>query len=57
LTTTKWRKREFAHDAAMAPKDVRSSVLTLEEEAAIVAFRRYTLLMIAGMPCNRILRS
>jgi hypothetical protein len=28
----------------MGPKDVRSTVLTKEEEAAIVAFRKYTLL-------------
>ncbi len=28
----------------MGPKQIRSSVLTPEEEAAIVAFRRYTLL-------------
>ncbi len=28
----------------MGPKEVRSTVLTKEEEAAIVAFRQYTLL-------------
>ncbi len=28
----------------MGPKEVRSSVLTPEEEAAVVAFRRHTLL-------------
>jgi len=40
----KWKKRNFANDAPMGPKDVRSTVLTKEEEAAVVAFRRYTLL-------------
>lgn len=43
-TVAKWRKRDFAHDAPMGPKEVRSTVLTLEEEAAVVAFRKYTLL-------------
>ena len=43
-TVQKWRKRGHVHDAAMGPKEVRSSVLTLEEEAAVVAFRRHTLL-------------
>ena len=28
----------------MGPKEIRSTVLTLEEEAIIVAFRRHTLL-------------
>lgn len=41
-TVAKWRKRDFAHDAPMGPKEVRSTVLTPEEEAAIVAFRKYT---------------
>ncbi|WP_119423074.1 IS481 family transposase [Desertibaculum subflavum] len=43
-TVAKWRKRAFVHDAAMGPKTRRSTVLTAEEEAAIVAFRRHTLL-------------
>ena len=43
-TVAKWRKRAFVHDAPMGPKVVRSTVLTAEEEAAIVAFRRHTLL-------------
>lgn len=43
-TVAKWRARSFAHDAPMGPKEVRSTVLTQEEEAAIVAFRKYTLL-------------
>ena len=38
-TVAKWRKRAFVHDAPMGPKLVRSTVLTAEEEAAVVAFR------------------
>src|SRR5690606_31924671 len=40
----KWRKRSFVHDAAMGPKAPRSTVLTPEEEAMAVAFRRHALL-------------
>jgi transposase InsO family protein len=43
-TVAKWRKRTFANDARMGPKEVRSTVLAKEEEAAVVAFRRHTLL-------------
>ena len=43
-TVQKWRKRSHAHDVAMGPKELRSSVLTIEEEAVVVAFRRHTLL-------------
>ncbi|MFP4098772.1 MAG: IS481 family transposase [Alphaproteobacteria bacterium] len=43
-TAGKWRGRDFVHDAPMGPKKPASTVLTLEEEAAIVTFRRYTLL-------------
>ena len=42
-TVQKWRKRETTADAPMGPKKARSSVLTPEEEAIIVAFRRHTL--------------
>ncbi|MFG1269831.1 IS481 family transposase, partial [Xanthobacter versatilis] len=43
-TVAKWRKRRFLHDAPMGPKAPRSTVLTPEEEAMAVAFRRHTLL-------------
>lgn len=43
-TVAKWRKRNTVEDARMGPKEVRSTVLTAEEEAVAVAFRRYTLL-------------
>jgi transposase len=43
-TVQKWRKRQTTADAPMGPKEARSTVLTPEEEAIIVAFRRHTLL-------------
>ncbi len=43
-TVAKWRKRAFVHDAPMGPKAPRSTVLTPQEEAIVVAFRRHTLL-------------
>ena len=43
-TVTKWKKRAFVHDAPMGPKAPHSTVLSAEEEALSVAFRKYTLL-------------
>lgn len=43
-TVAKWRTRKTVQDAAMGPKEVRSTTLSKEEEAACVAFRKYTLL-------------
>lgn len=43
-TVRKWRSRKTVEDAAMGPKDPRSTVLSPEQEAACVAFRRHTLL-------------
>ena len=43
-TVQKWRKRSTTTDVRMGPKEPRSTVLTVEEEAMIVAFRRHTLL-------------
>jgi hypothetical protein len=50
----KWHKRAFVHDAPMGAKVVRSTVLTAEEEAMAVAFRKHTLLSLdtAFMPCR-----
>ena len=42
-TVAKWRKRSFLHDAPMGPKAPRSTVLTAEDEAVAVAFRKHTL--------------
>jgi transposase-like protein len=57
-TVTKWRKRPTVHDARMGPEPV-STVLTAEQEAIAVAFRRHTLLALndclfalqATIPC------
>ena len=37
-TVQKWRKREHVSDRPMGPSSPRSSVLSAEEEAMIVAF-------------------
>src|SRR3546814_981138 len=43
-TVQKWRQRSPVEDAPMGPKQRRSTVLSQEEEALIVAFRKHTLL-------------
>jgi len=43
-TVMKWKHRDFVEDMPMGPKQPRSTVLTPEEEAACVAFRKHTLL-------------
>jgi transposase InsO family protein len=43
-TVAKWRKRASVADLPTGPKEAKSTVLTLDEEAIIVAFRRHTLL-------------
>ena len=40
----KWRKRVFVNDAPMGPKTPHSTVLSSEEDAIVVAFRKHTLL-------------
>lgn len=43
-TVAKWRKRKTVDDQKTGPKEPRSTVLSEEEEAMVVAFRRHTLL-------------
>jgi len=43
-TVSKWKKRDGVADARMGPKEPRSTVLSKEEEALAVTFRRHTLL-------------
>lgn len=43
-TVQKWRSRQTSTDARMGPKELHSTVLSVEDEAVIVAFRRHTLL-------------
>src|SRR3978361_435184 len=43
-TVAKWKKRTAVRDLPPGPRDAHSTVLSIEEEAIIVAFRRHTLL-------------
>ena len=43
-TVAKWKRRTSVADLPTGPKDPKSTVLSIEEEAVIVAFRKYTLL-------------
>ncbi len=43
-TVVKWKKRTSAADLPTGPKEPRSTVLSAEEEAIVVAFRKHTLL-------------
>jgi transposase InsO family protein len=43
-TVAKWKKRSSVADVPTGPKDAKSTVLSLTEEAIIVAFRKHTLL-------------
>jgi transposase-like protein len=41
-TVAKWKRRTSVSDMPTGPKNARSTVLSVEEEAVIVAFRRHT---------------
>ena len=41
-TVAKWKRRTSVSDLPTDPKDARSTTLSIEEEAIIVAFRRHT---------------
>jgi transposase InsO family protein len=43
-TVAKWKKRTSVADRPTGPKEPKSTVLTTEDEAIVVAFRRHTLL-------------
>ncbi len=43
-TVAKWKKRSSVSDTPTGPKNPKSTVLSIEEEAIIVAFRKHTLL-------------
>src|SRR6202023_1375607 len=43
-TVAKWKRRTSVADVPTGPKDARSTVLSVDEEAVVVAFRRHTLL-------------
>src|SRR5215210_4120009 len=43
-TVSKWKKRTSVADRPTGPKQPKSTVLTTEDEAIVIAFRRHTLL-------------
>lgn len=43
-TVAKWKNRTSVADLQTGPKEPKSTVLSLDEEAVVVAFRRHTLL-------------
>ena len=43
-TVAEWKGRTSVADLPTGPKEPRSTLLTVEEEAVVVAFRRHTLL-------------
>jgi transposase-like protein len=43
-TVAKWKRRTSVRDLPTGPKDAKSTTLSIEEEAIIIAFRRHTLL-------------
>jgi transposase-like protein len=43
-TVAKWKRRTSVSDLTTGPSDAHSTVLSMEEEAIIVALRRHTLL-------------
>src|SRR4028118_1067591 len=43
-TVAKWKRRTSVADVPTGPKEPRSTVLSIEDEAVVVAFRRHTLL-------------
>ena len=43
-TVAKWKRRASVADLPTGPKDAKSTVLSIEEGAVVVAFRRHTLL-------------
>jgi transposase InsO family protein len=43
-TVAKWKKRSSVADRPTGPKEAKSTVLSIEDEAVVVAFRRHTLL-------------
>ena len=49
-TVAKWKNRDTVADRPAGPKEAKSTVLTIEDEAVIVAFRRYTLLPLDDCP-------
>src|ERR1700710_2441302 len=43
-TVAKWKKRSSVSDLPTGPKDAKSTVLSIEDQVVVVAFRRHTML-------------
>jgi hypothetical protein len=43
-TVAKWKKRGWVADLPTGPREPKSTVLSIEEEAIVIAFRRHALL-------------
>jgi len=43
-TVAKWRRRGSVTDLRTGPREAKSTVLSIEDEAIVVAFRKHTLL-------------
>lgn len=52
-TIAKWKKRRATADLPTGPKDPKSTSLSIEAEAVVVAFRRHTLLPLASYQTYR----
>ena len=48
-TVAKWRRRSSVTDRPTGPRDPKSTVLSIEQEAIVIAFRRHTLLPLDDM--------
>src|SRR5277367_1331230 len=53
-TVAKWKRRTSVADMPTGPKDARSTVLSIAEEAIVVALRKHTLLPldVASLPAT-----
>src|SRR5438477_3279326 len=47
-TVAKWKKRSSVADLPTGPQQPASTVLSIEEEAIVIAFRRHTLLPLSA---------
>ena len=52
-TVAKWRKRSSTADRRTGPTELRSTVLSVDDEAVVVAFRRHTLLPLGAQALPR----
>jgi len=50
-TVAKWKKRTSVADLPTGPKEAKSTVLSVEDEAIVVAFRKHTLLPLDDCLC------